>query len=125
MPNCELYRYVSDERNDTLLAELYSKNGTAPAALDCCDDYLICLYVGNEIWELHIFRCVSIYDTPKIGEMLIERRDLLKSNLQFTYFSDTSRERINAARVITHKNFVILAITDDNDIIENKLKELR
>ena len=123
IPNCEVYSYVSDSSHQQLLTKLYSSDEKrVPPAVAFCDDYLICLYNGNSVWELHIFRTVSIYDNKRIYNMLLYRRDLLQKSEFFSYYSESTQKRILEAEIITYRNFVILAVTDHNEILHDILK---
>lgn len=120
LPRCEIYRYVTDQSHNRLLSRLYTNTdntNTVPPALAFCDDYLICLGEGDEIWELHIFCTASVYDNKRIQEMLIKRRDLLQEKESFRYYSETSQTRVLGAEVFSFQNFVILSVTDQNEAI--------
>lgn len=123
IPESEIFTYVPDTSHNALMARLYGEKSEAvPAALAFCDDYCLCLYKGNGVWELHIFRTVSIYDNKKVVEMLTARRDLLQSSENSAYYDDTTQERIASAQILTHKNFVVLALTDDNECVKDALE---
>lgn len=124
IPVCEVYRYVTDDSQNRLLSRLYSNENETPPAVAFCDDYLICIYSGNDIWELHIFRTVSIYDNKRLYEMLLTRRDLLQKNASFAYYSEETEKRVRSAEMITFQNFVILAVTDHNDVIRQQLERI-
>lgn len=122
IPRCEIYRYSADETQNRYLSRLYSSDESYVfPAIAFCDDYLICLYEGNDIWEVHIFRTVSIYDNKRIEEMLITRRDLLQSSDNFAYYSESTQKRVSTAQVFSYRNFVILAVTDQNERIASLL----
>ena len=126
IPRCEVYRYASDKSQNKLLSRLYSHGiGDIPPAVAFCDDYLICLYEGNEIWELHIFRTVSIYDNKRIQEMLVARRDMLQNSEHFSYYSDLTQKRVLTAEVFSYRNFVILSVTDQNESVRKALMEIK
>ena len=123
IPSCEIYTYSRDMSQNSLLIRLYSYDENAiPPAIAFCDDYLICLYHGNELWELHIFRTVSVYDNKRICEMLMSRRDILQHSENYGFFSESTQKRVMSADVFTFQNFVVLAITDDNRQIRKLLK---
>ena len=88
-------------------------------------DYLICLYEGNEIWELHIFRTVSIYVNKRIQEMLVARRDMLQNSEHFSYYSDLTQKRVLTAEVFSYRNFVILSVTDQNESVRKALIQIK
>ncbi len=123
IPECEVFSYVSDTSHDRLLTRLYGESDDAepPAALSLCDDYLICLFKGNTVWELHIFRTVSIYENDKLTDMLLMRRDRLQKNDVTDYLSEEDAERVRGAQVMSHRNFVLLAVTDDNETVHKVL----
>ena len=124
IPDCEIYRYVSDDSQNRVLTRLYADQADyVPPAIAFCDDYLICLYSGNDIWELHIFRTVSIYDNKRIYEMLVMRRDMLQKNASFSYYSEESEKRVLAAEIIVYRNYVVLAVTDHNAIVRSELEK--
>ena len=126
IPVCEVYRYVADDSQNRLLSRLYSRGeDIIPPAIAFCDDYLICLYSGNDIWELHIFCTVSIYDNKRIHEMLVMRRDMLQKNEAFSYYSEETQKRVLSAEIISYRNFVILAVTDHNSIIRAELDKIK
>ena len=126
IPNCEVYQYAKDKLQDRILSRLYSKDDNIiPPAVAFCDDYLICLYNGNDIWELHIFRTLSIYDNKRIYEMLVMRRDILQDSEAFSYYSEETQKRVLSAEIINCRNFVILAVTDHNAVIRNELAEIK
>lgn len=119
IPESEIYSYVPDDSQDKRMIRLYGETGdeVPPAALSLCDDYLVCLYKGNHIWELHIFRTVSIYENQKLVDMLLKRRDLLQKSDLSDYLSEEDAERVAAAEVLTCRNFVVLAVTDENEAV--------
>ena len=123
IPDCEIYRYVRDDSQNQILSRLYSHDGGLPPAVAFCDDYLICLYQGNEIWELHMFRTISIYDNRRIYEMLVERRDLLQKRMLFLYDSEVTETRVRSAEIINYRNYVVLAVTDHNSIIRSEFEK--
>ena len=126
IPDCEIYRFLSDDSQNHILSRLYSQEGdTVPPAVAFCDDYLICTYHGNDVWELHIFRTVSIYDNKRIYEMLVMRRDLLQKNAAFSYYSEETEKRVMAAEIISYRNFVVLAVTDHNSIIRGDFENMK
>lgn len=126
IPICEVYRYVSDTSQNRILSRLYSRGGAdIPPAIAFCDDYLICLYEGNDIWELHIFRTVSIYDNKRIREMLVARRDMLQGSELFSYYSDSTQRRVLAAEVFSYRNFVVLSVTDQNESVRETLMQIK
>lgn len=121
----EMYTYLPDTQNkarNTLLSKIYSDGTTLPPEISLCDDYLIIMHNGNTVYELHIFCAVSAYDTPKLEDMLISRRDRMQSGEVYDYVDEESSERIASAMVITVKEFVILAVTDENSIISETVK---
>ena len=123
IPDCDIYCYVKDDSQNQVLSRLYSGgDGFLPPAVAFCDDYLICLYNGNDVWELHIFRTVSIYDNKRIREMLISRRDKLQNSEKLSYYSEETQKRVMMAEVFSFQNFVILAVTDQNYLIKNALQ---
>ncbi len=126
IPRCEVYRYASDKSQNEVLSRLYSRGiADIPPAVAFCDDYLICLYEGNEIWELHVFRTVSIYDNKRIQEMLVARRDMLQNNESFSYYSDLTQKRVLTAEVFSYRNFVILSVTDQNESVRKSLMQIK
>ena len=126
IPNCEVYQYAKDKLQDRVLSRLYSRDDDIiPPAVAFCDDYLICLYNGNDIWELHIFRTLSIYDNKRIYEMLVMRRDILQDSEAFSYYSEETQKRVLSAEIINFRNFVILAVTDHNAVIRNELAKIK
>lgn len=126
IPDCEIYHFVADDSQNHILSRLYSQEGDiVPPAVAFCDDYLICLYHGNDVWELHIFRTVSIYDNKRIYEMLVMRRDLLQKNVGFSYYSEETEKRVMAAEIINYRNFIVLAVTDHNSIIRDEFENMK
>lgn len=122
IPRCEIYRYAADETQNRYLSRLYSRTDSyILPAIAFCDDYLICLYEGNDLWELHIFRTVSVYDNKRIEEMLISRRDILQNSDIFSYYSEDTQKRVSEAQVFSYRNFVVLAVTDQNEAIQGLL----
>lgn len=124
IPDCEIYRYVADDSQNRLLSRLYSREeDVMPPAVAFCDDYLICLYSGNDVWELHLFRTVSIYDNKRIYEMLLMRKDSLQKNEAFSYYSEETAKRVSAAEIIVYRNLVVLAVTDRNDVVRAEIEK--
>ena len=124
IPDCEIYRYVSDGSQNRILTRLYAdSDDSVPPAIAFCDDYLICLYNGNDVWELHIFRTVSIYDNKRIYEMLLMRRDMLHKNIAFSYYSEETEKRVRSAEIISYRNFVVLAVTDQNATVRGEVEK--
>lgn len=126
IPSCEVYRYAADGSQNKLLSRLYSRGSAdIPPAIAFCDDYLLCLHTGNDIWELHIFRTVSIYDNKRILEMLAVRRDMLQNSEVFSYYSDTAQKRVFMAEIFSYRNFVVLSITDQNETVRKVLDHMK
>ncbi len=125
LPPCQLVTFQTDDSNDRLLRRLFSPESqkTHPAIL-LCDDYLICTGTGTALFEIIIFRTVSLYDNVQIAEMLSERSELLKKG-NFTQSPEISSDsgEIHTA-IITEKNFVVLLATNDNDYFYNRLLSL-
>ena len=118
MPSCEIYRPSGENSENSLPQKLYQNSD----AFSYCSEYLICLYQGNEIWEIHILKTASEYDNPKAIELLLERRDLLQKEENMKSYSEESMKRVNEAMLIEKGRYLILAVTDRNDILKDLLE---
>lgn len=126
IPSCAIYRYHPDQSQNRILSRLYgSEESIMPPAIAFCDDFLLCLYEGDDIWELHVFRTISIYDNKRIQEMLISRRDMLQNGESWGYYSELTQNRVLTAEVFSYQNFVILAVTDRNEDVHTILKSMK
>ena len=119
MPSCEIYRSSGENPEQTLPQKLYQNSD----AFSYCSEYLICLYQGNEIWEIHILKTASEYDNPKVAELLLKRRDLLQKEENMKSYSEESMKRVNEALLIEEGHYLILAVTDRNDILKDLLEK--
>ena len=117
---CELYPYSSDLSDASFFSRLYLgvKKEEKPHPFSYCDDYTVALSSSSILWELHIFHVNSGYDSAAVREMLRMRRDRLQSSETTGFYDEVTEERISKALIFTVDNYIIMAITDTNEAIE-------
>jgi len=123
--NLSLFQYRSDLADSHFFLRLYfeTKEEGTPHAFSLCNDYMVALSSSSEIWEIHIFRATSLYDTDTVREMLSLRRDRLQQSQNSYFYSDNTEKRISEAVIVTKNHFVCLLITDNNKRIEELIEQ--
>ena len=119
----EVYPYRSDLINAPFLSRLYDgkQREEYPLEFAYCDDYYVVLGSGTDLFEIHIFHVLSTYNLDAVSNMLQKRRDRLQRECSSGFYSDTTLDRIDAATVFSVDRYVVLCITDDNELIKNQL----
>ena len=122
----EVYPYQSDLTCASFFSRLYygEKRDAFPDEFKYCDDYYIAMSDQIEPWEIHIFHVASGYDVFRVSDMLAMRKERLQKENALCFYSDEGRERISAARIFTVGNYVILSVTDCNDLVERSIRNL-
>jgi len=121
-----VYPYRSDLTNAPFFSRLYygNSNSSYPDEMSYCDDYYVSLSSRRDLWEIHIFRVMSTYNIHAVSNMLQGRRDRLQHECASGFYDEATLERVNAAVIFTVEKYVVLCITDNNDLIEEKLRNL-
>ena len=122
----EIYTYQSDLRDARFFSRLYygEAQHDLPDAFSSCDDYCVALASGTNLWEVHIFHVISEYDIGDVKSMLLERRDRLQRADALSFYDDETAERVAAARVFTVGHYVVMILSDQNDLLERELRSL-
>ena len=122
----EAYLYRSDLNDVSFFSNLYyGKNlNQMPDEFAYCDDYYVALCSSLELWEVHIFRVVSMYNSGDVVSMLQNRRDRLQRESSFGMYSDAIVERIENIKIFTIDKYVIMLVTDHNAQTEDTIRKL-
>lgn len=120
-----VYPYKTDMTYASFFSRLYygEKNNTLPDEFTYCDDYYVAIGSQSDIWELHIFHTVSEYDTERVINMLMKRKERLQKENNASLYSEKGYERIQAAVIFTVEKYVVLSITDHNSLIEQEIRK--
>ncbi len=114
---CSIYgrrELLEDDENRKFFSELYGRNDL-PGQLSASGDFAVALGKKDLGFEIQVFHVNHLSEKTRIIELLEMRTDILRTIGNKKYLLEEYDSYISSVMIYTHKNYVILFATGDND----------